>query len=140
MDYERIDMLRQRRKIQKMVFYKLIGMTEAGYKNMRLSNSIKVSTLEKIAEVLEVSVFELLEQKSLQAAIDPADELTAPPPLMRDDAGDIMELDITDSERIEMLLEKISLLTLQLKISEKLSEVRKENIDKLKVQLTALIP
>jgi DNA-binding Xre family transcriptional regulator len=139
MDYERIDMLRQKRKIRKMEFYRLIGMTETGYKNMRISNSIKVSTLQKIAEVLKVSIFELLGTETSPAESFDGNDLAMPPVTAAEDTSDIMDLDIEDAEKMILLREQISMLILKLKITTKMSENRKAKIEKLEEQLANLI-
>lgn len=55
-DKELVDKLRAERKISKTAFPKLIGMSGTGYKQMWENNSMKVETLEKIAQVLGVAV------------------------------------------------------------------------------------
>lgn len=49
-----------------MDFYSQIGLTGQGYSRMFENDSMKVSTLLKIAEVLQVSVTELLGEKLTQ--------------------------------------------------------------------------
>lgn len=59
-DIKFVDQLRKSRGISKMEFYKLIGMSSTGYNQMFENNSMKIATLEKIAEVLKIPATELL--------------------------------------------------------------------------------
>lgn len=59
-DIKLVDRIRKSRGISKMDFYKLIGMSSTGYNQMFENNSMKIATLEKIAEVLHVSATDLL--------------------------------------------------------------------------------
>lgn len=54
--YQQIEKFREMRKIPKMEFYKLIGMSSKGYVQMVQNNSIKLSTLQKMADVLKVEI------------------------------------------------------------------------------------
>jgi DNA-binding Xre family transcriptional regulator len=65
LNYSKIEMLRAQKKIPKMEFYKSIEMTDTGYKKMLESNSMKVSTLEKIAEILGVKPTSFFEDASV---------------------------------------------------------------------------
>lgn len=53
---QRIEDLRLSKKIPKMDFYEQVGMTSKGFNQMFENNSIKLSTLQKIAELLEVPI------------------------------------------------------------------------------------
>jgi DNA-binding Xre family transcriptional regulator len=58
--YNNIEKIRKERKIPKMEFYKAIGMTDTGYRQAKENNSLKVITLEKIANVLQCRMSDLL--------------------------------------------------------------------------------
>src|SRR5882757_9347578 len=58
--YNKIEQLRKLKKIPKMEFYKEIGMTDTGYRQAVENNSLKVITLEKIAQVLNCRLSELV--------------------------------------------------------------------------------
>lgn len=63
MDKSVIDRILVEKSIAKMDFYKQIGLTGQGYARMFENDSMKVSTLVKISEVLGVSIIELLGEK-----------------------------------------------------------------------------
>lgn len=48
----------------KMEFYKKVGISAAGYSDMVEKQTMKVSTLEKIAEVLDIPVYMFFLEKS----------------------------------------------------------------------------
>lgn len=52
--YSNIERLREERKIPKVAFYSKIKMSSTGYLKMVDGDSMKMSTLRKICEVLEV--------------------------------------------------------------------------------------
>lgn len=136
--YINIDNYRKLRGLPKMEFYKLIQMSDVGYAAMVKNHTIKLATLEKIAAVLNISIFELLDDKANQSQTPTEKEWQMPPPVFPENTDYIMKLDIPDSDKMVMLREKISLLSLQLQISNKLADSRKERIEKLEIQLAAL--
>ncbi len=56
MNYNKIENIRKQKKVSQRDLCKIIGITTVGYSKMIREESIKVSTLEKIAKVLEVPV------------------------------------------------------------------------------------
>jgi DNA-binding Xre family transcriptional regulator len=136
--YRKIDYYRKLRGLPKMEFYKLIQMSDVGYSAMVKNHTVKLTTLEKIANVLNISIFELLHEEPTQSQTPTQKEWQMPPPLFPENTDYIMQLDIPDSDKIVMLREKISLLSLQLQISSNLAETRKERIEKLEIQLASL--
>lgn len=69
-DKQQIDELREMRKIPKMEFYTMIGMSSKGYSQMFENGSLKISTLERIAEVLEVPIVYFFEKKSQKPTVE----------------------------------------------------------------------
>jgi transcriptional regulator with XRE-family HTH domain len=59
----RIQQVRKGNKIAKMDFYAAIEMTDSGYSKMIANNTMKISTLYKIAEVLKVAPEYLMYEK-----------------------------------------------------------------------------
>lgn|GEM_PF-6286047 len=53
-----------------MEFYKLIGMSSTGYNQMFENNSMKIATLERIAEVLNVSATDLLAESVVSEPLE----------------------------------------------------------------------
>lgn len=136
--YKKIDYFRKLKGIPKMKFYQLIDMSDVGYSAMVKKHSIKLATLEKIAEVLNISIFELIAEEANQSQTPTEKEWQMPPPIFPENTDYIIQLDIPDSDKLVMLREKISLLSLQLQISSELAETRKERIEKLEIQLAEL--
>lgn len=60
--FSNIERYRKLRNIAKMLFYEKIGMSPNGYSDMVKNNSLKIVTLEKIAEVLNVKVVDLVKE------------------------------------------------------------------------------
>lgn len=60
--YNKIERLRKEKGLSKMDFYKAVGMTDTGFRQAKENNSLKVVTLIKIAEVLDVAPEYLLYQ------------------------------------------------------------------------------
>jgi DNA-binding Xre family transcriptional regulator len=149
--YIKIDKLRIGRKIAKMEFYTAIGMTHGGYKNMIENDTIKLSTLKRIAEVLRVPVSEIFtDKKSLSDKVSDgrmpatiakfsgeisAEDLETPGPLIAELTQDIMDEDISADEKIILLRERIALQAIEIMKLEKLAEIRLQNIEKLKKQI-----
>lgn len=69
-DKKTVDQLRAKRKISKTEFPKLIGMSNTGYNQMWENNSIKVETLHKIAQILQVPVTYFFEPKPVLTSED----------------------------------------------------------------------
>lgn len=136
--YKKIDYYRKLRGLPKMEFYKLIQMSDVGYTAMVKNHTIKLATLEKIADVLNISIFELLHDEPSEPPTTTQKDRQMPPPIFPENTDYIMQLDIPDNDKIIMLREKISLLSLQLQISNNLAETRKERIEKLEMQLATL--
>lgn len=133
--YDIIEALRKEKKIPKMDFYEKIDMTSKGYTLMVENNSIKVATLQKIAEVLDVPVstfFEMDDKGSTHEGQIEYFDLNEPYDL--DATKEIMDLNIPLEEKITILREMVSSLKLRLKIIqlEKLSESKDATIQKLK--------
>lgn len=63
-DKRTIDKLLIDKKIPKMEFYSHLGMTATGYTQMWEKDTMRVSTLKRIAEILEIPLIELLEYRS----------------------------------------------------------------------------
>lgn len=59
----KIENLRTIKKISQTDFAKKIGMTQTGYSQMIKNNDLKVSTLQKIAEILEKPVSYFFDEK-----------------------------------------------------------------------------
>jgi DNA-binding Xre family transcriptional regulator len=136
--YKKIEAYRKQKEIPKGDFYKKIGYSSVGFKAMSINHSIKLSTLEKIAGVLEISIFELLDYKAAKDMRTKASKENMQPEVY-ENVSEILELQIPDFEKIELLSEKISQLTLELRISGKLSEARKEQVKKLEIELAASV-
>jgi transcriptional regulator with XRE-family HTH domain len=66
MNYDKIDVLRKKKGISQKVFSSMINMTENGYIKMRDKGTASVETIEKIAQILEVSVCEFFDCESKQ--------------------------------------------------------------------------
>jgi len=75
-DIKLVDRLRKSRGISKMDFYKMIGMSSTGYNQMFENKSMKIATLEKIAEVLHVSAADLLAESITEIILEPAENYT----------------------------------------------------------------
>jgi len=69
-DIKLVDRIRKSRGISKMEFYKLIGMSSTGYNQMFENNSMKIATLERIAEVLNVSATDLLAESVVSEPLE----------------------------------------------------------------------
>jgi DNA-binding Xre family transcriptional regulator len=86
---QQVEKLREERNIPKMEFYSKIGMTAKGYNQMFENDSMKLSTLEKIAAILDVPIVSFFDNG-----------LTAPDP---------QQLQAKVSENRELLKENNSL-------------------------------
>ena len=123
--YEKIETLRNLRNIPKMKFYKLLGMSDVGYNKAISNNSLKLITLEKIAEILDTPLEELVSKHKPDIANKPneATELN------------IKDLTIDSNSKIELyelrlkqLLQKIDFLESELRIREKMMGVIQSRI------------
>jgi transcriptional regulator with XRE-family HTH domain len=133
--YDKIEELRKEKKIPKMDFYERIDMTSKGYTLMVENNSIKVATLQKIAEVLGVPVSTFFEMVTGEASPEGQTEGFDPSePYDLDATKEVMDLDIPLEEKVAILREMVSALKLRLRIAqlEKLSESKDATIQKLK--------
>lgn len=70
MDVKKIKLLMKQRKVSQREISKLIGITQAGLSFMFKSKDFKVSTLEKIAEVLQVPVSSFFEDTDKKIVIN----------------------------------------------------------------------
>jgi hypothetical protein len=151
MRYELIDEVRKQRKMPKMVFYRLINMTDTGFRQSVENKSMKIEVVEKIAKVLEVPVsYFFQESDNIPVTVTPnkqpgiiaklsgeisVEDLETPGPLIEELTQDIMDEDISDVEKIILLRERICWQAVEIMKLEKLAELRLQNIEKLKKQL-----
>ena len=61
--FNRIEKVMNEKKVPKMEFYSKIGMTNTGFAKAVSNKNIKISTLLKIAEVLETPIEYFLDEK-----------------------------------------------------------------------------
>lgn len=120
-----------------MVFYKLINMSDTGYRQSVENKSMKIETLQKIAEVLNVPISVFFEETESvnpnnQTLLGPEAEMDTPAPWDAAGTEYIMELDLPDTEKIRMLRELVSLQQQQILMLQNLAAIRKQTIDKLK--------
>jgi len=137
MNYELIEVLRNRKKIPKMDFYSQIGMTHKGFNQMMENESIKVSTLQKIAEVLgvHVSYFFGSVTPNLTTTEDRESHsiyLDTPAPFDPAATEEIMSLDLPISEKVKMLRETIGMLKIQVSMLQRMNDAKDATIEKLK--------
>jgi transcriptional regulator with XRE-family HTH domain len=133
--YNAIEKIRKDRNISKTDFYKAIDMTTNGYLQMVENNSIKVTTLQKIADVLRVPMTAFFEEDNWLA--DGTGPLGA-------DTESSLEKDkgidrilkqyegLPDGEAMKMMAKHIELLELQLDMTKYLAKRRLEKIEQLR--------
>lgn len=137
MNYELIEILRNRKNIPKMEFYSQIGMSHKGFSQMVENESIKVSTLQKIAEVLGVPV-SVFFGSSIQGITLTEDgesgnsSLDTPAPFDPAATDEIMSLDLPLSEKVKMLRETIGMLRMQVSMLQRINDAKDLTIEKLK--------
>jgi transcriptional regulator with XRE-family HTH domain len=132
--YNKIELLRKKKKISKTEFYEAIGMSNNGFLQMVENNSMKITTLQKIADVLGVPVsifFEDGEQVDLPDA--GAFDLESFPDLRTESIADALKRyeGLTDREIIVMLMQQIGVLRLQVEMLTHLAHLRLQKIKKL---------
>jgi DNA-binding Xre family transcriptional regulator len=71
--FSNIEKLLEERQMPKMTFYSKIGMSDVGYNKMRKGGSLKMITLAKIAEVLQVSIISLMQMPSHNSQLNDPD-------------------------------------------------------------------
>jgi transcriptional regulator with XRE-family HTH domain len=150
MDYNFIKKLSKQRKLSIKELSAQCGMTEVGFHQSLNNMTLKVETLEKIAEILKVSVSVFFDSgANLPVAVSnesakiigkftgkiSAEDLETPLPLIAELTQDIMDEDISNEEKIILLRERIALQAIEIMKLEKLAELRRQNIDKLKKQI-----
>jgi hypothetical protein len=132
--YTKIEYYRKIRGIPKMKFYELLSLTQAGYRNMVASDTINKNTMITAAEVLRVPLFTLLEEeqkKVLETLISEQTKTNWQVPSYVDTSlmDEIILSDLPIQEKFILISEKIKHLTMQLKISDALAEVRRKKIE-----------
>jgi len=100
MNYNKIDEIREKKKMPKMEFYRRLGMSDSGYRRSIERKSLGVETLEKIAEVLEVSAAVFFEP----------DEIDGVKPFDVNELPNILALKIPPEEKIKLLADIVKLL------------------------------
>lgn len=134
MNYELIEILRNRKKIPKMEFYSKVGMTHKGFNQMVENNSIKVSTLNKIADVLGVPVGSFFESHTTVGGdIGQDNFLEAPEPFGDETVEQFRQRypNIPDRELINLALHEKGLLKLELDITKALLDKLQKQVDSL---------
>jgi DNA-binding Xre family transcriptional regulator len=131
--YDKIESIRKEKKIPKMDFYAKIDMTSKGYALMVENNSIKVATLQKIADALEVPIGVFFEQGPIMLADEPiAEDLDTPGPFDPGATDEVMALDVSLEQKIVILREMVGILTLQVRMLKKMSQSKDLTIQKLR--------
>lgn len=116
-----------------MEFYNLIDMTSVGYSNMVKNDSMKLSTLKKIAEVLKSSIGEILDEE-----IGDESQIDSQLKSMTDEdiTSEILNDSMTNDEKIIILKDRIESLTSQLKMTTHIAEIRKRRIAELEQKMS----
>lgn len=125
MNYNKIDEIREQKKMPKMEFYELLGMTDSGYRRSIERHSLRVDTLERIAEVLEVPVtvfFDSVKTENTE-------------PFDTEDLKNIMALKIPAEEKVKLLSEIVKLLCVTTEAQKKTININETEIQKLKAAL-----
>ncbi len=110
----------------------LCGMTPAGLHQAMSNETLKIETLEKIADALDVPVTNFFQNKEVTVQPDQINEKYTPRALAQGQTANIMTLDITDKERVKMLSERVSVLELQLTLTEQILKVTKQELKRFK--------
>jgi transcriptional regulator with XRE-family HTH domain len=134
--FNRIEKARKNARIPKMEFYNAIGMSGTGFLQMQENDSIKVTMLQKIADVLNVPVSSFFDESPANTGknaggghgdletLEPWDE-SATADLMQKYKG------LPDAEIIKLLRHNISLLQMELDMIKTLADVQAKKIVEL---------
>lgn len=126
MNYEKIEEIRKAKNMQKMVFYRLIDMTDTGFRRSIENKSMKIETLQRIAEVLNVPIsvfFEATEHVDGNANYDAertADEGKAA--ILQRYSG------LSAEEAVDFMATEISVLQVQLNMANAIVELLQQKI------------
>jgi DNA-binding Xre family transcriptional regulator len=126
--YKTIEGLRKLQGIGKMEFYRLVEMTSVGYATMVKNDTMKLSTLKKIAEVLKTSLADILDEEMRdESQVD----FKTSPAIDEEITAEILDDSISDAEKIIILKDRITSLSSQLKMSIHIAEIRRRKIESL---------
>jgi DNA-binding Xre family transcriptional regulator len=148
--YKNIDKCRMLKGIPKKDFLDQIEMTGVGYTAMEKNKSIKLNTLMLIAQKLNVSLTDLLENEiklSYDYVLENNEHSTKPavsyfinPVLLEQESiSRIVNLPINDAEKVILLSERISLMQSHLKIILDSSGEQEKQLERLQRQIDILI-
>jgi transcriptional regulator with XRE-family HTH domain len=132
--YNKIELLRKKKRISKTEFYEAIGMSTNGFLQMVENNSMKITTLQKIADVLGVPMSFFFEDGEQVDLLDAgAFDLESFPDLRTESIADALKRyeGLTDEEIIVMLMQQIGVLRLQVEMLTHLAHLRLQKIKKL---------
>jgi transcriptional regulator with XRE-family HTH domain len=139
MDYGLIKKIAKDKKISIKMLAELCNMTEAGLYQAMNNKTLKIEKLEEIANILAVPIIIFFEKNSNTAEPGQVNEMELPSPVEPLNTIDIMELKVPNKEKISLMRERISTLTLKLEITEHiLLETSRQN-EILKRQIKKLI-
>lgn len=132
MIYNKIEEIRKEKNISKTEFYKAIGMSTTGFLQMVENNSMKITTLEKIAEVLNVPISIFFEEalSGVNPLMDKAEytSIESREAILKRYSG------LDNDEKITLMATEISVLQIRLSMANDIAELRLKKIDKLEKQ------
>jgi transcriptional regulator with XRE-family HTH domain len=129
MDYSAIKALCDKRRISIKELAVRCGITEAGLHQMLRNQSMKIDILEKIAEVLNVSVGSFFESSVVPQSTDGTESHHA---FYTENAKGIMLLHIPAEEKIKLLRDTVQLLYLTTEAQKKVIAAHEAEIKRLK--------
>jgi transcriptional regulator with XRE-family HTH domain len=129
MNYEKIEEVRKAKGMQKMVFYRLIDMTDSGYRRAIENKSMRIETLQRIANVLKVPISLFFEETApVAGTMDYDAERIA-------EEGEAAVLQgyagLSAEETLRMMATKITVLQVQLNMAEAMVEMLQQKIKTL---------
>jgi transcriptional regulator with XRE-family HTH domain len=139
MNYGIIKKIAKDKKLSIKMLAKLCGMTEAGLYQAMNNKTLKIETLEKIAEILGVSITIFFESEMDREDAEQINELELPEPIEPEPTIGIMNLDVPEKEKISMLRERVSFLSIKLKLTEQILEATTQHNESLKRQIASLV-
>jgi transcriptional regulator with XRE-family HTH domain len=139
MNYDAIKKFAKEKKLPIKMLAKLCRMTEAGLYQAMNNKTLKIEKLEKIAEILGLPIAIFFESTNDIDENEPINELELPDPIEPEPTSGIMFLDAPDKEKISILRERVSFLTLKLAMTEQILQETSKHNESLKKMLSTLV-